>query len=301
MGRAATCFRRTHSTALSRSPSQASVCGPVRCLPPQEPGVKPNGLRIALTVGVLFFCIPLFGISLQLLRNADTAFADWLDFKLDFEDLGFYLLRFFIIFLLSVPIGAWLYGLIGGAKRKTREKLDQQKERTYRFLAFLKKVPAGVWIAVISVFSLLYAMFFAFQTSYLLGAFRGQLPEGFIVSEYARQGFFELCKVSVVNFVLLWFATRTGECTEHGGTAIRIASVVLLVENLLFSMISLSKLVLYIRTFGFTPKRLESSWLVCVIFAACAAWMVHILSDKPVFRKWLFFSAVSLSLLCLVP
>lgn len=262
---------------------------------------KSDGLRIGLTVSVLFLCIPLFCLSIRFLRNADAAFADWLDRKLNSVYLAGDLLNFFFAFLLSVPIGAYLHGLIGGAKRKPLEKLEQQKARTYRFLAFLKKVPAGVWVAVIGIFSLLYAMFFAFQTGYLLGAFRGQLPEGFIVSEYARRGFFELCKVSVVNFVLLWLATRTGECTEHGRTAIRIVSVVLLVENLLFSTISLSKLVMYIRTFGFTPRRLESSWLVCVIFAACAGWMINILSDKPVFRKWLFFSAVSLSLLCLVP
>lgn len=259
-----------------------------------------SGIRQAgLIAGSVILSAVLFCRAFRFLSDADPAFGRWAGSLLTVENLPD-LSETVVKLLLSLPVGAWLCGLIAGSGRISRESLDGQKQRISDRMAALKNVPAGVWIAVTAAFSLLYAAFFAFQTSYLFGAFLGRLPEGFIVSEYARQGFFELCKVSCVNFALIWMADRTGSGSGRTLRAVRIASVVMLAENLLFSLISLSKLYMYIRMFGFTPRRLESSWLACVILAGCIAWLVSIFTRKPVFRKWLFFSAVSLSMLCLV-
>ena len=68
----------------------------------------------------------------------------------------------------------------------------------------LRVVPEAVWLAALGVFSVLYLAFFFVQGRYLFGAFTRTLPESFTVAEYARQGFFELCRVMAINFTLFW-------------------------------------------------------------------------------------------------
>ena len=120
------------------------------------------------------------------------------------------------------------------------------------------------------------------------------------MSEYARQGFFELCKVMGVNFALLWLVTRLSRTPVRENRPALVLCLILLGESILFAVVAFSKLALYIDCFGFTPLRLQSSWLVCVLFAGCLAAGWNLLTEKRSLRPWLVFSAVTLSLLCLV-
>ena len=63
--------------------------------------------------------------------------------------------------------------------------------------------------------------------------------------------------------------------------------------------VALSKLVLYIDCFGFTPKRLQSTWLVCVLLFGSACALYTHLTGKKSMRVWMIFGAVTLSLLCI--
>ena len=238
----------------------------------------------------------LFWLALRLLVDADQGFAelisDWLldlEFRLDGET--------WLKFLFSLPVGAFLFGLLAGSARADGEKLRLRGQRINTGLNRLGKVPNLVWTLLTALFCLLYLLFFLVQAKYLFGAFTRSLPEGFIVSEYARQGFFELCKVMAVNFVLLWLVTRLSAKPlgkNRAGTAL---CVLLLAESMLFAVIAFSKLLLYISCFGFTPRRLQSSWLVCVLFFGCLCAGYSLLSGKKSFRAWMIFGAVSLALL----
>lgn len=199
----------------------------------------------------------------------------------------------------SLPAGAYLFGLIAGSAREDREKLRARGAALTKGLEQLQQVPRAVWTALLTVFCALYLVFFFVQGQYLFGAFTRTLPEGFVVAQYARQGFFELCKVMAVNFALLWLATRSSR--EEGGSdrGVRALCLVLLAQSLLFAVIALSKLALYIDCFGFTPKRLQSSWLVCVLGCGCICAIVSLLHRKKTMRVWMIFGAVTLSLLCL--
>lgn len=243
-------------------------------------------------------CLLLFGRALGLLMQADErfggiirGFSGLFSFRLDEYQL------FCIIF--SLPVGAWLFGLMAGSARIPRERLDRQRAGITAFLYRIRKIPAGFWIGTIGLFTLLYLGFFILQGSYLFGAFTHTLPDGFIVSQYAREGFFELCRVMAVNFTVLWVVTRMASFEAQKSPAFSAVCLALLLESMLFAVIAFSKLWLYISCFGFTPKRLQSAWLVCVLFAGCLLWSRTILTGKPVFRKWMYFGAVSLSILTL--
>ena len=241
----------------------------------------------------------LFAIAVSLLSKADAGFhqlmgraADW--FRFDWN--GEWLFKF----LLSLPVGQYLFGLIAGSRREDPETLRERGRGLCAWVESLRKVPNLVWTLLTGAFVLLYLVFFVLQGSYLFGAFTRTLPEGFIVSEYARQGFFELCRVMGLNFALLWLVTRMSRRPVREEKASLLLCLILLAESMLFAVVAFSKLALYIDCFGFTPLRLQSTWLVCVLFAGCLAFGWNLLSGRKTLRIWLVFSAVSLSLLCLV-
>ena len=248
------------------------------------------------TIGALAAAGLLFWLVLGLLVDADQGFAElisrWLldlDIRIDGET--------WLKFLFSLPVGAYLFGLLAGSARADEEKLRLRGQRINSALNRLGKVPNLVWTLLTGLFCLLYLLFFVVQARYLFGAFTRSLPEGFIVSEYARQGFFELCKVMAVNFVLLWLVTRLSAKPLRENRAEMLLCLILLAESMLFAAIAFSKLMLYISCFGFTPRRLQSSWLVCVLFFGCLCAGYSLLCGKKSFRAWMIFGAVSLALL----
>ena len=263
-------------------------------------GRKIKTATILWSSAALLAALLLFVKAADLLIRADAGFgkllegvADWFRWDLD---LGTWFMRL----LLSLPVGQYLFGLIAGSGREDPAVLRARGENLLRGLAKLRKVPNLVWTVLTGAFCLLYLIFFAVQSRYLFGAFTRTLPEGFIVSEYARQGFFELCKVMGVNFALLWLVTRASRRPVRENRPALVLCLILLGESLLFAVVAFSKLALYIDCFGFTPLRLQSSWLVCVLFAGCIAFGWNLLTEKRSFRPWLIFSAATMSLLCLV-
>ena len=266
----------------------------IRQLAPKKRNTKPAQV-IGIILAVLV-ALGLFGMAADLLGQADSEF-----FRLTEKIIDFFRIEwnedFLIRFLFSLPIGAYLFGLLAGSGRETPEKLHSRADAVSRTVGALRRVPETVWTVVLAVFSALYAAFFVLQGTYLFGAFTRTLPEGFIVSQYAREGFFELCKVMAVNFALLWCITRSSSHPVHSSRPLLVMCVALLAESMLFVVIAFSKLALYIDCFGFTPLRLQSSWLVCVLFFGCVCALATILTKRKTFRSWMMFGAITLALL----
>ncbi len=260
---------------------------------------KKDSARPAQIAGIVIAVLAalwLFATAARLLGEADEGFSSMIGrftdlFRIDWD--GDLIVRI----ILSLPVGAYLFGLMAGTLREDPDALRESGSRTLDFVAKLRVVSEKLWIVVLALFSALYLVFFFLQGSYLFGAFTRTLPEGFVVAQYARQGFFELCKVMAVNFALLWCVTRSSLPSVRESRLLRIMCAAMLAESMLFAVIALSKLALYIDCFGFTPLRLQSSWLVCVLFAGAAAALVTLLTEKKTFRCWMIFSAVTLALL----
>jgi hypothetical protein len=98
----------------------------------------------------------------------------------------------------------------------------------------------------------------------------------------------------------LWLVTRLGGRPARTSPGLRALVTVLLAESMLLAVVALSKLGLYISCFGFTPLRLQSTWLACVLLAACAAALVSLWTGRRTMRAWMIFGAVTLAALHLV-
>ncbi len=250
------------------------------------------------SIPAVLIAVGLFAWIASLLSRSDSIFANltekllayWPDFDIT-EDL--------IYFLLSLPVGAYLYGLVVGTGRKSPEAARGKGVLCSLALEKLRKVPNTVWVLLLAAFAVLYGVFFAVQGSYLFGAFTRTLPENFTVAEYARQGFFELIKVMALNFLLLWIALRSAGKSGRAHLPLKLMATILLSEGLLFAVVAASKLGLYIDCFGFTPLRLQSAWLICVLFSGTCAALYALWTGRRTVRAWAMFSGISFALLCL--
>jgi len=242
------------------------------------------GIIVVLGLFFIFFLI-----ALENLSSVDGHFREvinWIDRSLQQISISESIEKF----LCSLPIGACLFGAFQGGVR-----LDQKYEKEYHArltsdaLRF-RFMPDMLLSFVIGVFALVYLAFFISQSSYMFSAFAGVLPEEFTASEYAVSGFQELINVVVLNFVLLICVRIFG---SHERRLLRIMSVILMVESMVFATISASKIILYMSRFGYTLSRTLGLWGTVVVFAGAICAIVHLLKNKRTFLPWLWFSAGS--------
>ena len=260
----------------------------------KERGVSAGAIAVAVLAA--FAALVLLVLAMTQLSAADDTFGELIDdlrltLTLDLDETWFYRL------LASLPVGAYVFGLLAGLGRRTPEDMRGRGAAVMDRLPKLRTVPAGIWAAALGLFSALYLVFFFVQGRYLFGAFTRTLPESFTVAEYARQGFFELCRVMAINFTLFWLVTRTARQNQK---LIRWMAAALLVQSMLFAVIAISKLALYIDCFGLTPLRVQSTWLVCVLLLGCVCALYTHLTGKKSMRAWMIFGAVTLAVLCMV-
>lgn len=190
-------------------------------------------LGLAIGAGISF-------VILLLLTSADDYFDAFLDkfsisFNLDISNIILFIIWFIIMFSISINV----------------YKNKDIKMREVR----LKKIDNTIIITVLSVINFVFVLFLISEISKLCGNFL-QLPKGYIYSSYAREGFFQLLFVTLINFSIISFLMyKTNGIKENK-----------MVRNLIFLLIAFSiilifnsyyRMYLYIDKFGFTVLRLQ--------------------------------------------
>ena len=139
------------------------------------------------------------------------------------------------------------------------------------------------------------------QAKYLFGAFWGALPEGFSYSEYARQGFFELCRVAAINIVILLAANVMSRAQAAENCLLRVCNTALSALTLLLLATAAAKMALYIAAYGLTVKRVLASvflvWMACVFVCV----ILRQFRTVALVRVAVFLGAVLFALLCVLP
>ena len=265
---------------------------------PRREGKKLNTSALVGSIIAVLLALLLLLSALEHLSGADAGFGTLVGNITGFFTNNVNLVNFFFKLLVSLPVGAYIFGLISGSMRLSPQRITERRGFLESLLGQLRIVPARVWSMCLPVFIAVYAVFFVMQGGYIFGAFSRTLPEGMTVAQYARQGFFELCRVMALNFVLLWLVTRMSAQPVRERRLSLALCLALLAESILFAVVALSKLALYIDCFGFTPLRLESTWLASVLLAGCVAAAYSLITGRRSCRAWMIFGAVTLSALC---
>lgn len=221
---------------------------------------RKNKTLLAILLGLLL-AVPLLTVVLRLLMSADSAFHRLITNM--FADVFRYFPRVLFRVPFALLVGSYLFGLLYGSThwRKSQEDKAQhiEQNREARRIA-----PVALTGTVLAVLCLVYMVFVISQATTLFSALYQVRPDGFTYAEYARHGFFELCLVAAINFVVL--VTARALTLKDGERVMRVFSVLLSLETLILIVTALSKMALYISQYGLTRLRIFASCTMIVLF-----------------------------------
>lgn len=233
-------------------------------------------------IGILIFT-PFIVAVITLLVSADSAFEEFVNKAFDYIKL-YRVFNFIIQVLAGIPVAFYIYGLVyGNIKGRYADRITA--ESTDRAAYSVRFAPKSAIYAVLTVFNVIYLVFFTVQAVYLFSAFGGSLPEEFSYAEYARRGFFELCAVAVINLGILivthLFAKREPKTEPK---LLHIQTLITSLFTILLIITALSKMVMYIDRFGLTQLRVFTSWFMVLLsfifLIICVRQMVRFNSSK---------------------
>ena len=194
----------------------------------------------------LLCAVPVLIVVIPLLRASDDAFRGMMDHM--FENTG--KTAFKAVFGVGMSVFAVSYGFSLKTGRTVREK-------EHKFAGI-----ENVYIvSFLSAISLCYLFYLFSQLAYFFSAFKGFLPDGEITyAQYARKGFFEMCVIAVINFVLVSAAMLLAKKQEGKVCLpIKLLATFVGVFTLVIISTAISKMVLYINEYGMTVRRVTTS------------------------------------------
>ncbi len=214
---------------------------------------------LKVLLGVVLAIVPT-AIVVSLL-SYDSGFTKILNsiFKFSFADLASHIFSA----LFGILVGMFIFGAYASSCDKKCG--DTVTLDGCRSAAQKARVISSVTMLVATLPLLaIYVIFFVSQWKYYVSGFVGVLPDSTSYAQYAREGFFQLCAVSVINLVVIFaiylFMRRNGK-----SVVMKILSLVFSVATLALISTAIAKMVLYINKYGLTPKRVYSSWFMLVL------------------------------------
>lgn len=230
----------------------------------KQKGNKNKTVGYVILGGII--AIPLLALVIVLLGEADAVFRQWT--ARFFENLNLanifnVLFRIAFIFFASYMLVSY------SCKKSIKEEVKDRR----------KGEPA-LAITVTGLLSVIYLLFSGIQIIYLfLG--KMQLPEGYTYAMYAREGFFQLLAVSILNLIIVLVSLSYFK--EN-----RILKVILTIMSLCtFIMIvsSALRMIIYIQYYYMTFLRIFVLWALVVLFLLFAGVIISIYREKfPLFR-----------------
>lgn len=234
----------------------------------------------------LILSIPVTLVATIVLVSSDDNFG-WIYRKL----LDWFLDDMFsniMIFLFSIPIGMYIFSAVySRAYRKAnKEKLTDVPKMKFRIF------PATTCNAFLTPLCVLYFLYIFTQISYFFKTL-GTVTETFDYSEYARNGFFELCFIAVLNLAvasLVMFFVKLDK--KKLPVSVRIFVAIFSVLTLCLILTALAKMIMYIDFYGMTPLRVNTSVFMVYMFVLFVVLIVKQFRFKISFTKIAYVLAV---------
>ena len=230
----------------------------------REKGKKNKKLWYGI-LGVVI-AVPLLLIVAALLSAADAVFRQMTNDLVELIKPGNIVnvvFRITCIFFGSYALTAFL------CKRTIKEEVKDRRK--------------GEPILAITITGLLSLIYILFSGIQIFGLFLGQmqLPEGYTYSMYAREGFFQLLAVSILNLIIVLV------CMSYFKES-KILKVILTIMSLCtFVMIASSfmRMIIYIRYYYMTFLRIFVLWALMVLLLLFVGVVISIFKEKfPLFR-----------------
>jgi len=250
----------------------------------------------------MLISLPILCIAVPILRDADVYFdlaagavlqglLEWID-RWDLISVMF-------TTLWTLVLAGYFFGLFYRSMHKKSQTLGENAA----LLAETDMSVSGRWQAppvVLTGFLLpiliLYLLFFGVRLMGITGAM-DQIAAGELwISTYAREGFFELCGIAAINFVIFTVARWYSPQANRG---MRFLIGGLGVETIAFVALAFSKMWYYIRAYGsFTFKRAMCCWLLVTLLVTFGLMTWELWNKKVKGIKWgVLFGSVTFLLM----
>lgn len=182
------------------------------------------------------------GLILALLTSADAYFDKFLSSIVTNINVDFnlwYVIKGIIYFVILFVIGINLF--------KNKEIALKESK--------MSCVNKTVITTMLFIVNFVFVLFLISEISKLCGNFL-KVPKGYIYSSYAREGFFQLLFVTLINFgIILYLIYKTNLVKEDKKVKYLVLSLIAFSIFLIFN--SYYRMFLYIGRFGFTNLRLQ--------------------------------------------
>lgn len=182
------------------------------------------------------------GLILALLTSADAYFDKFLSSIVTNINVDFnlwYVIKGIIYFVILFVIGINLF--------KNKEIALKESK--------MSRVNKTVITTMLFIVNFVFVLFLISEISKLCGNFL-KVPKGYIYSSYAREGFFQLLFVTLINFgIILYLIYKTNLVKEDKKVKYLVLSLIAFSIFLIFN--SYYRMFLYIGKFGFTNLRLQ--------------------------------------------
>ncbi len=166
--------------------------------------------------------------------------------------------------VLGIIVGQYVFRLFVASSDKAVEATNE--EECVAKLKSIQKAHVITTLAAVLPIIFIYVIFFVSQWGYYMSAFSGKLPTGLSYADYAREGFFQLCMVSFINMIIIVFVQLFMDGQKPVVAKIKSGIVITYaVCTLILIVTAMSKMALYIESYGLTQKRVYSSWLMMVL------------------------------------
>lgn len=203
-------------------------------------------------------------------------------------------------FLISLPVSAWLFGLTGGGLLRRNPPVEEEKIR--KETAGLHLLPGWSACMIFGTLTAVYLLFFAVSVREIGGQILSVRLSVTDACLYAVSGFWQLVRVVSLNFVLLLFSCLFFRVPLWEEKRTRILVTVQFACSLLFGLLAFWKLfVWYLGTFGTTPRRALSGWMVLMLLLWTVLALIRFYRKIPAARIAVLAAAASFSALCLLP
>lgn len=257
----------------------------------REISKKENETIRKIILGIII-TIPLLIIVLILLASADSIFfSKIINLLIKVFSLGIFesetyinlFLRIIIILFLSVYLIALLYNIIednfceNDVNSKTKKGIDKIIGNT-----------------MLTILNIVYLIFCYIQISVLFMKIGNMLDYEY--ATYARQGFFQLMAVSLINLSLILITFRRNE-QDNRLNYTKIMNICLAIFTLIILCSSFYRMYLYEQEFGYTFLRLMVYFILITEAILIIATIMYIIGMKINLCKTFFVVIVSMYIL----
>lgn len=225
-----------------------------------------NPIVSYIIIGVLC-AVPLLVIVLILLGSADIYFRNFLDTcvleplaNLDFSNIDL------IIMFVVALIGGYAF-----IRKLCMHNLSED-------IAEISKKPQAIAVTINVVLGSVYVLFSGFQIVNLflgLGS-EAALPANYTYAEYAREGFFQLVVVCLINMILVLLLLHYFE----NKTALKISLTVISVCTYIMIASSTFRMFMYVEVYQLTYTRVFVFFALIIIFMVMNGIVIYIYNNN---------------------